>query len=113
MAVTVVVPSATPVNKPRLLIVAILVAEDVHVAVDETFVVVPPLNVAVAVNCCVAPTATDAVVGLSVSAVAAWLGAVVRLELVPPQPAIREIKMNAHNRYKFFAERTNIEGPSE
>jgi hypothetical protein len=59
-AVMFVVPGATPVNNPPLLIVATFVADEVHVTNAVMSTVVPSAKVAVAVNCCVAPTATDA-----------------------------------------------------
>jgi hypothetical protein len=62
-AVIVVVPSATVVAKPLVLIVAIDVAEEVQVAVFVRFWVVPLLYVPVALYCCVLPAATEAVEG--------------------------------------------------
>jgi len=64
-AFIVAVPSATLVANPSLLTVAIVVADDVQVAVVVRFCVVPLLYVPVAVNCCVYPFATDAVPGVT------------------------------------------------
>jgi hypothetical protein len=56
-AVTLVEPAATPVARPLELMVAIAVLAAVQVAVELMFAVEASLYVAVAVNCCVAPTA--------------------------------------------------------
>ena len=50
LAVSVAVPSATPVTRPELLTVATLWLEDVHETWDVTLPVVLLPNVAVAVN---------------------------------------------------------------
>jgi hypothetical protein len=62
-AVTVDEPAATPVATPAALIVAIEVFALLHVTVEVTFAVELSLYVAVAVNCCVAPTAILAALG--------------------------------------------------
>jgi hypothetical protein len=53
------------VASPPLLTVAIVVAEEVQVAVLVRFCVVPLLYVPVAVNCCVWPAATDGAAGVT------------------------------------------------
>jgi len=50
-------PGATPVARPLEFIVAVAGVPDVHVTDEVTVAVVPSLYVAVALNCCVAPTA--------------------------------------------------------
>jgi hypothetical protein len=74
VAVIVAVPFATLVASPLLFTVAIVVADEAHVAVPVRFWVVPSLYVPVAMNCCVYPAATDAVPG--VTAIEANTGAV-------------------------------------
>ncbi len=71
-AVTVVEPAATPVANPAELIVVTDGVALVQLAVELTFAVEPSLYVAVAVNCCVAPTATLAVAGDTVIAVSVF-----------------------------------------
>jgi len=58
-----VVPAATPVAKPPVLIVATLVLDELHVTVVVRFCVVPFEYVPVAVNCCVAPILIDGFAG--------------------------------------------------
>src|SRR5215470_15649928 len=64
----VVVPAATPVAWPLLILVlvmeAILVEEDDQFASVVTFCMMPPGKLPVAVNCCVAPTEMVAFVGV-------------------------------------------------
>ena len=55
-AVICVVPWATPVARPAAEIVAVAVVPDAQVTVDVMSEVEASLKVAVAVNCCVAPT---------------------------------------------------------
>jgi hypothetical protein len=59
----------TAVARPEALIVAIEVAELLHVAVELTLLVLPLLYVAVAVNCCVPPTGTLAELGVTATEV--------------------------------------------
>ncbi len=72
VAVTVVVPTATAVARPKALTVTTAVFAEVHVAVVVTFAVVPSLYVAVAVNCCVPPAAR--LTGLGVTAIEVTVG---------------------------------------
>jgi hypothetical protein len=65
VAVIVVTPGSTLAASPPLLTVAIVVADEVQVAVLVRFCVLPSLYVPVAVNCCVYPAATDAVPGVT------------------------------------------------
>ncbi len=65
VAVTVVVPTATPVARPLVLIVAVEVADELHVAVPVRFMVVPSLNVPVAVNCCLSPAVMEGLAGVT------------------------------------------------
>jgi len=66
VAAIVVVPGARLVASPPLLTVAIVVADEVQVAVLVRFCVVPLLYVPVAVNCCFSPAGTDGDAGASV-----------------------------------------------
>jgi hypothetical protein len=59
------VPAATPVTRPLELTVATPVFEDVHVAWRVTSLVVPSLEVAVAVYCTVPFTANEAPAGVT------------------------------------------------
>jgi len=61
----VVLPVATPLARPALLIVATEVFEELQVAVLARFWVLPSLNVPVAVNCCVVPLAIDGFAGVT------------------------------------------------
>src|SRR5260370_295595 len=66
VAVRVTGPSAfTPVATPVALIVAMVVSDDVHVAVLVRFCVVPSEKCPVALNGAVFPTATDALAGVT------------------------------------------------
>jgi hypothetical protein len=64
----VVVPAVSPVARPRglpvLLTVATAVLLDVHVTDAVRSRVVPPVNVPVALNCCVFPTDTEGFAGV-------------------------------------------------
>jgi hypothetical protein len=64
VALIVVLPTPAPVAKPVALIVATVVADELHVALFVRFCVLPSLNVPVAVNCCVAPFAMDGAAGV-------------------------------------------------
>ena len=64
-ALTEVDPAATPVTNPDVLTMAVDVLATVHVAEELMFAVEPSLYVAVAVNCCVAPTTMLAPVGVT------------------------------------------------
>ena len=61
----VVVPVPTALAKPVALIVATVVADELHVAVLLRFCVLPSVYVPVAVNCCVLPLATDGFAGVT------------------------------------------------
>jgi hypothetical protein len=61
----VVLPAATHVAKPTLVIVATAVFVDVQVTELVRFSVLPSLKTPVAVNCCVKPLAMDAFAGAS------------------------------------------------
>ncbi len=63
LAVIVVVPSATPVANPALLMVATLVDEEVHITCEVTSPVLLSPKVAVALYCCVPCGFTNAPVG--------------------------------------------------
>src|SRR5579859_7619029 len=65
VAVIGVVPAATPVARPAALTVATVGFALAQIAVAVMLAVVPSLYVAVAVNCCVAPTWTLAVTGIT------------------------------------------------
>jgi hypothetical protein len=65
VALIVVDPVATVLAKPALLMVATVVAEDVHVAVLVRFCVLLSVYVPVAVNCCINPLATDGFAGVT------------------------------------------------
>jgi hypothetical protein len=83
VAIIVVVPDDTAVAKPPgLLIVATVGVEEFHVAVAFTFCVLPSEYVPVAVNCCVPPTAMDALAG--VTAMLIRLGAPVTVNSAVP-----------------------------
>src|SRR5205085_287930 len=62
VAVMVAVPDATPLAKPLLVMVAMLVAEELHVRLWRE-AVVPSLLTPVAVNCRVEPMLTEAFCG--------------------------------------------------
>jgi hypothetical protein len=64
VAVIVVVPGVTLVANP-VLTVAIVAADEVHVAVLVRFCVVPLLYVPIAVNCCFSPAGTDGDAGVT------------------------------------------------
>jgi len=59
----VVLPAATPVAKPALVIVATAVFDEVQVTELVRFAVLPSLKTPVAVNCCVKPLARDPFAG--------------------------------------------------
>jgi hypothetical protein len=65
VALIVALPTPAPVASPVVLIVATVVADELHVAVFVKFCVVPSLKVPVAVNCCVAPFAIDGAAGVT------------------------------------------------
>jgi len=74
VAVITLVPCATAVAKPLLLMVATVAAEDAQVTVLVRFWVLPSVYLPVAVNCCVNPLATAGFAG--VTAIEAKVGAV-------------------------------------
>jgi hypothetical protein len=82
-----VLPAATLVASPVALIVAILVAEEVHVAVLVRFCVLLSEKVPVAVNCFVAPFAIEGLAG--VTAMETSAGALGGELFEPPHPANR------------------------
>src|SRR5271167_3798636 len=61
----VVLPAATPVARPLLLMVATEVALEVQVTALVTFCLLPSLKVPVAVNCCWFPAAIDGLAGVT------------------------------------------------
>lgn len=63
VAVIVAVPSVSIVAKPELFTVATLVADELHVAILVTSLVLPSENAAVAANCCVLPAMMDVLLG--------------------------------------------------
>jgi len=65
LAVTVVVPIPLLCASPAVLIVAVAVVSEDHVAELVRSFVVPSVNVPVAVNCCVVPRAIDGVAGVT------------------------------------------------
>jgi hypothetical protein len=73
-------PAFTPVARPCvpavLLIVAMVVSDELHVTEFVRFCVELSLNVPVAVNCCVFPTATDGFAGVTAIDASAAAGAV-------------------------------------
>jgi hypothetical protein len=64
VAVMVALPLATPVARPEEFTVAMLVAEELQLADAVKSCVLLSLKVPVALNCCVPPTATDALAGV-------------------------------------------------
>jgi hypothetical protein len=87
-AVTLVEPIAAPVAKPVALIVATAVLAAAQVAVELMFAVELSLYVAVAVNCCVAPTAMLTFPG--VTAIDLIVFAAVTVNGVVPVTPLRE-----------------------
>ena len=88
VAVTVVVPGATVAATPPPLIVATVLDDEIHVAVEVRFCVLPSVNVPVAVNCCVLPTKSDAVAGVTAIDTTAGAATVRVVEpLKPPELA--------------------------
>jgi hypothetical protein len=83
-AVMFVDPAATPVATPVALIVAADLLPDTHVAVDVTFAVELSLYVAVAVNCCVTPTAMLGVAGVTEIPVIVFVAAAVTVRVAVP-----------------------------
>src|SRR5579871_2865800 len=65
VALIVLVPTATPVAKPPVVIVAVEVVPEAHVTDPVRFCVLLSLNVPVAVNCCVRPFAIDGFTGVT------------------------------------------------
>ena len=80
----VVLPVATPAARPALVIVATAVFAEAHVAELVRFWVLASLYVPVAVNCCVAPTAIEALAGVTATDTKA--GAVTVNPVEPPIP---------------------------
>ena len=85
LAVTVVEPAATAVASPDEVMVATFAFVSVQLAVVVTSAVEPSLYVAIAVNCCLAPTATLAVPGVAAIAVRTFV-VPVPADADPPQP---------------------------
>src|SRR5579871_4483423 len=65
VALIVLVPTATAVAKPPVVIVAVEVVPDAHVTDAVRFCVLLSVNVPVAVNCCVAPLPIDGFAGVT------------------------------------------------
>ena len=65
VAETVEMPPETPVAKPEALTVATAVADELHAAELVRFCVLPSEYVPVAVNCCVPPSKTAGVAGVT------------------------------------------------
>src|SRR5581483_6990544 len=65
VALIVLVPAATPVASPAVVIVATEVVPDAHVTWLVTFCVLLSVYVPVAVNCCVVPLAIDGFAGVT------------------------------------------------
>src|SRR5262245_62009457 len=65
VAEIVVVPDAAVVARPEAEIVATFVSDEAHTACVVRFCVVPSEYVPVAVNCCVAPSATAGALGVT------------------------------------------------
>jgi hypothetical protein len=59
LAVIVVTPEAIPVASPPVLMLAISGAEELHITESVTFLLLPSLNVPMAVNCSVVPTTSE------------------------------------------------------
>jgi hypothetical protein len=85
VALIVVLPAFSADAKPALLIVAVVVLDDAHVALAVRFCVELSLYVPVAVNCCVPPAATDGFTGVTAidTSVAAVTASVVLPEMAP------------------------------
>lgn len=58
-------PLARPIEPAALLMLALLVSEELHTACVVTGCVVESVKIAIAVNCCVRPTGSDVLVGLT------------------------------------------------
>src|SRR5271157_6632689 len=85
----VVLPAATPVANPALLMVATVVALEVQVADEVRFCLLQSLKVPVAVNCCWFPAAIEGLTG--VTAIDTSTGAVTVSPVEPliePEPAL-------------------------
>ena len=94
IAVMVVVPTATEVTKPfvpaALLIVAVAVLEELHVADAVRFCVVPSVYVPVAVNCIVLPRAIEGLTGV-ISIETNWAAVTVKVVLPAIAPDVAVI----------------------
>jgi hypothetical protein len=84
VAVTVVAPGAAVVAVPLLLIVATVVEDELHAAVEVRLCALPSVNVPVAVNGCVLPVNREAVAG--VTAIDTTAGAVTVSVADPVKP---------------------------
>jgi hypothetical protein len=82
LAVMVLVPAATPVARPEVLMVATDGVADNQLA--ATALVLPSLYVPVALNCCVLPTTMDGLAGLIAIETSVGAGGVVP----PPEPEL-------------------------
>lgn len=88
LAVIVELPGVSVLARPEPLTVAILPSLDVQVTELLTSCVVKSLKVAVAVNCCVAPAATDGLMGVTVIEETTALVTVTRVPpLIEPETA--------------------------
>ena len=83
----VVLPAATPVANPPLVIVAAAVFVEVQVAALVRFKVLVSLYVPVAVNCCVAPLAIEALAGVTVIETSSAVTVSVVEPLIDPEVA--------------------------
>ena len=93
VALMLVVPVATPVARPWLplvlLIVAMPVSDEAHVTDVVRFWVLPSLKVPVAVNCWVPPTPIEGFAGVTAKACNTRAGATVTVAVVlPPSVAV-------------------------
>ena len=84
----VVLPAATPVAKPPLVIVATAVFVDVQVTALVRFKVPLSLKSPVAVNCCVAPLAIEALAGVTVIETSSAVTVRVVEPLIDPKVAL-------------------------
>ena len=85
-AVTIVEPAAAPVTRPLGFTVATAGAATVQTAVELTLAFEPSLYVAVAVNCCVAPTAMLALEGAIAIDMSVTVGAMTVSDALPLIP---------------------------
>ena len=88
-ALMVAVPIPAPVANPVLLIVAVDVLSEAHIAVEVKSCVVPSVKVPVAVNCCVVPSAMEGFAGVTaIETTTAAVTVKVVLALTEPEVAV-------------------------